>query len=99
MNQVIDRTKTSHRARRFILVTLQLTIACFLLSFATERPLRAYVDPGSGSLIWQTLVASLVGAIFYFRNFVSRLLPRRGARKPLAATHPILPVKPSKPSW
>jgi len=39
----------------------------------------AYVDPGSGQLIWQMLLAGCVGALFYvkrFRGFLARLLAR-----------------------
>lgn len=49
----------------------QLMLGCFLLSFATETSLRAYVDPGSGTLVWQTLLAAFVGAMFYFRRFIT----------------------------
>lgn len=28
----------------------------------------AYVDPGSGLLIWQALVAAFLGALFYFKR-------------------------------
>ncbi|HEY0004450.1 MAG TPA: hypothetical protein VGB17_06535 [Pyrinomonadaceae bacterium] len=31
-----------------------------------------YADPGSGALVWQLLVAALIGATFYFRNFLSK---------------------------
>jgi hypothetical protein len=35
-----------------------------------------YVDPGSGLLIWQMIVAAMVGTLFYLkkvRNFFGRL--------------------------
>jgi hypothetical protein len=32
-----------------------------------------YADPGSGALIWQTLVATLVGLLFYLRQLTSWL--------------------------
>lgn len=41
----------------------------------------AYVDPGSGMLIWQSLTATAIGAAFYFRRFVLRLLRRDGPEK------------------
>jgi hypothetical protein len=28
----------------------------------------AYIDPGLGALVWQTIVAAFVGAFFYFRR-------------------------------
>ena len=35
-----------------------------------------YVDPGSGLLVWQMIVAAMVGTLFYvkkFRAFMGRL--------------------------
>jgi len=34
---------------------------------------HAYVDPGSGALIWQALVAAFLGGLFYFRRIVSHV--------------------------
>lgn len=28
-----------------------------------------YVDPGAGALVWQLLVAALLGGVFYLRKF------------------------------
>ncbi len=39
-----------------------------LLMIAFEREASAYTDPGSGALLWQTLVAALFGAAFYLRK-------------------------------
>ncbi len=44
--------------------------ALFLLLIAIEKPARAYADPGSGALIWQGLIAALVGASYYSRRIV-----------------------------
>ena len=41
-----------------------------LLILCTERPARAYVDPGSGALVWQGMLAALVGSAFYFRRII-----------------------------
>jgi len=45
----------------------------------------AYIDPGSGSILLQFLLASVVGAVFYFRRFVSslfRAMREKFSRKP-----------------
>ena len=34
----------------------------------------AYIDPGSGSIILQFLIATLVGAAFYFRRFLANII-------------------------
>jgi hypothetical protein len=43
-------------------------LLALLLLAATERPAMAYTDPGSGALIWQAMLSSLVGLMFYFRR-------------------------------
>jgi hypothetical protein len=43
-----------------------LTIAMLLL--ATPQPAHAYVDPGSGAMLWQILAAAVIGSLFYVRK-------------------------------
>jgi hypothetical protein len=44
-----------------------------------------YTDPGSGALLWQLLLASFFGALFYARSFIRRIQSmisgRRGERR------------------
>ena len=47
-----------------------------LLLWLPERA-SAYADPGSGALLWQTLIAAFVGAIFYFRRALIRVFGTR----------------------
>jgi hypothetical protein len=51
------------------------------LLFLIEQPVYAYVDPGSGSMIWQVLVAGFVGLLFYWRRFWSFFSIRRRGHK------------------
>ena len=49
------------------------------LTIIKEGPLSnfiifAYIDPGTGSIILQFLIATLVGASFYFRRFISNII-------------------------
>ena len=37
----------------------------------------AYIDPGSGSLIIQGAIASIVAAVVFFRGQIARLIPGR----------------------
>jgi hypothetical protein len=41
----------------------------------------AYIDPGSGMLVWQSVTATVIGAAFYFRRFFSKLLGRSSSEK------------------
>jgi hypothetical protein len=55
--------------------------AAGILLLATAREARAYTDPGSGALIWQMLMASLVGLAFYFRRVRSWLRALTGKKR------------------
>jgi hypothetical protein len=50
---------------KYFAITLMLLIA---LSFTFERQAYAYVDPGSGLLLFQGISAVFSGALFYFRR-------------------------------
>jgi hypothetical protein len=53
-----------------------ITSSIGLLGLVLLLPKRvsAYTDPGSGVLLWQTLVAGFTGLAFYFRRFLIRLV-------------------------
>lgn len=53
-----------------------------LAVWGVQAPLHAYIDPGSGALIWQAAVAGLVGAAYYFRRFFGRLFSRDRHQQP-----------------
>ena len=48
---------------------LRIATAAILLGFALPQPAYAYIDPGTGSLIVQGLVAFFVGAAFTMKTF------------------------------
>jgi hypothetical protein len=50
-----------------------IVVAAASFIAATEAPLGAYIDPGSGALIWQAILAAFFGGAFYFRRFLGRL--------------------------
>jgi hypothetical protein len=41
----------------------------------------AYIDPGSGMLIWQSITATVIGAGFYFRRFLMKVIRRSDSGK------------------
>jgi hypothetical protein len=45
-------------------------VLALMITVGTTSSAEAYMDPGSGALIWQTLLAAAVGASFYFRRFI-----------------------------
>jgi hypothetical protein len=58
---------------KYFAITLTLLIA---LSFTFERQAHAYVDPGSGLLIFQGISAAFSGVLFYFRRRLKNLFIR-----------------------
>ena len=50
-----------------------------LLALLLASPSRAlgYVDPGSGSFIYQAVFAAFLGGVFYFRKFLLRFFKKR----------------------
>ncbi len=44
---------------------------------ASEDRLQAYADPGTGMLLWQGLIAGLVGSAFYFRRLKSWIFAKK----------------------
>jgi hypothetical protein len=59
---------------------LRAILLVALAMFATEREARAYTDPGTGALLWQMMVAGLVGVGFYFRRITGWFKNRKGPR-------------------
>ena len=45
------------------------------------QPAHAYVDPGSGLLMFQSLSAAFAGALFYFRHRLKAVFTRTRNRK------------------
>ena len=50
------------------LITSSPLLSVSLLPF-TSQNIRAYIDPGTGSLIIQVLIASFVGALFVIKVY------------------------------
>lgn len=72
-NRHIFRGHTMIFRLRYCAITLMLLIA---LSFTFERQAHAYVDPGSGLLIFQGISAVVSGALIYFRRRIKNLFTR-----------------------
>ncbi len=48
----------------------------FAFLLAVQRPAYAYVDPGSGLLILQSVGSAVTGALLVFRRRIGKLLRR-----------------------
>jgi hypothetical protein len=59
---------------------INILLAIFLLSLATEQRLMAYADPGSGAMFVQIILASIIGGLFRIRTFFTRFRRRKEHR-------------------
>lgn len=50
------------QGRKFIVIAMGVGL------LSTAQPAFAYVDPGTGAMLVQALLAVVAAAIFYFRN-------------------------------
>jgi hypothetical protein len=56
-------------------------LASSLLSGKQFSLLLFYTDPGTGALLWQLMVASLIGGAFYARRVMRLVKSRIGGRR------------------
>ena len=60
---------------RLICLTLPgLTLLCLVV--ATPSRAHGYVDPGSGSFVYQAVYAAFLGGTFYIRRLLDRVFRR-----------------------
>ena len=64
LRQVPEGRRMTHKLK-YLIVTVLLIVA---LGFTFERKAYAYVDPGSGLLIFQGISAVVSGTLLYFRR-------------------------------
>jgi hypothetical protein len=69
--------KTLRIMRRIIGVP----VFALIVLIACEKPAYAYTDPGSALLVWQIAGSLLIGAAYYFRKFITRLIGKGGKAK------------------
>lgn len=65
----------------------------FLILLAVPQIASAYVDPGSGAMLWQILAATFLGLLFYVRKImaaISRVL--RNSSKPITESSTSLSI-------
>ena len=46
----------------------EIGVLAVVVTVGSAADAQAYMDPGSGALIWQTILAAGIGATFYFRR-------------------------------
>ena len=49
-----------------------------MVLMAVPRPASAYVDPGSGAMLWQVAAAAVIGSLFYVKRAVAWIKGRFG---------------------
>lgn len=59
---------------RIVRQTIGVLVFALTVLIACEKPAYAYTDPGSAALVWQIAVSAIIGASYYFRKFIIRLI-------------------------
>jgi hypothetical protein len=62
---------------------LRFALPCLLLALLTPVPAYAYIDPGTGSFLFQAIAAMLIGGIFFVRTSWQRI--REGIKRLLGS--------------
>jgi hypothetical protein len=62
------------------------------LLLATPKPVHAYVDPGSGSMLWQLAAAAAIGSLFYVRRVFTWMRERLGLPSTSTTASPVRPA-------
>lgn len=59
----------------------RLFVFLLVILILTEGRAHAYIDPGTGSLLWQLLFAAGIGGLFYVRKAIAWMGKLQGRRK------------------
>lgn len=86
-----DTRSVSHRGAASGAVWVSVWVIAFVFIFPVP-PAYAYIDPGSGSILLQMILAGLASAAFYFRELITGVL-----RKILRRDRPANVTKESEP--
>ena len=65
-------------------LNLTLALACLAALLIATVPAQAYIDPGTGSYVFQIVIAAAVAGAFAFKSFFQRLLAMRSGKAPSA---------------
>jgi len=60
----------SHRTSRVFATAACLALICLLCG---PTPAEAYIDPGTGSIAYQLILAAALGAVFFIRRLRARV--------------------------
>jgi hypothetical protein len=64
------------KTRNVLFHVIPAGVALLTLVLATPSQAYGYVDPGSGSFVFQAAYAAFIGGMFYFRRTIARLFKR-----------------------
>jgi hypothetical protein len=83
VRQLLQSSSIKEMKQEYNLLALLAIGQLLGLLVMTERPAKAYVDPGSGLLTLQMLGASVAGGFFFLRHKLKKLMARRHELSPV----------------
>jgi uncharacterized membrane protein YbhN (UPF0104 family) len=60
----------------------RILLICVGVLIVAQTQVHAYTDPGSGTLIWQMLLAASFGVMFYMRRLISWFRGLKAGKEP-----------------
>lgn len=62
----------------------KILLLAAIFFIVAESRVFAYTDPGTGTLIWQVVMAAIFGAMFYVRRIIAWFRSVRSGAEPAA---------------
>jgi hypothetical protein len=72
----VDLARMKRTTSRAIQAWMLAAFCLIAVLLATPSPAFGYVDPGTGSFIYQAIYAAFLGGVFYLRKFLNRFFKR-----------------------
>ena len=66
-------TRTTPSPSRIVSMAVNVGILALAFLFLTQRPAHAYLDPGTGSMVFQVLAGAALASLFAVKMFWLRI--------------------------
>ena len=85
---MISQTYLRRESEKDLLSLDRYSLLAAAILLGMPKPAAAYVDPGSGTMLWQMAAAAVIGSLFYVRRGFTWVRERLGLKTGTAGTAP-----------